>query len=717
MRTRYVLCVVTTLLATPACDDSTPSVDLDTDTEMDVQDTQQEPDVEVEWGMECEDSEDCDDRVDCTVDECIFGRCENTPDDTLCDDGLQCNGDEICHMRDGCKAGDTFMGCYDEDPCTMDVCVEGAPGMSYTCTHPPLDRDGDEHVDDHCGGDDCNDMNPDVYPGSGELCFDEKDNDCDDLIDAEDAVDCALDNDTCETPDVMTFEETTDGLRATAEGFTMEAAGDIESGCDPNSYADVAFQFTLDDAADVQLQVVGRDGYYPYGAVQAECGNPDTRLFCKASSPLKTCLPGLDAGTYYVIVSSWEEGIFDVRVDATDPAGPLPGDDCTDAVDVSAGGTFDADLFCAADDYTTSCASWGTYNDLIYTFTLDEPQDVHIRAFSPISYVYVSLTTECADSTTTIDCDSDYPFDRTYGALGAGTYYILLEAYTPTEYTLEVDFGPPSDPPANDTCASAVDVSAGGTFHGSLVSASDDGDISCRSSGYLDAAYTFTIDEVLDVDIEVDGEGSYEAYFGLQTECGNQSTDIGCVDSSPARKLFRSMDPGTYYILVESSYEGEYDLDVSFSAPTSACDGAAVIDAPGTVSGDNTGLLDDFVPPSACSGGGDGPDVPYILRLAEDSNVAVEVTASDFDPILMLRSICDDPASVLVCDDDAISGYYSRIETADLPAGDYYLILDSYYSWGDGTYTLQVDITPTSMDVADVPDRADMVDALDAPDE
>lgn len=63
---------------------------------------------------------DCDDGVGCTDDVCdeINDACVNTPDDTNCpNDGLFCNGDEICDPAAGCS--------YTGDPCPLGtVCNE-----------------------------------------------------------------------------------------------------------------------------------------------------------------------------------------------------------------------------------------------------------------------------------------------------------------------------------------------------------------------------------------------------------------------------------------------------------------------------------------------------------------------------------------------------------------------------------------------------------------
>ncbi|MCH8168177.1 MAG: glycine--tRNA ligase subunit beta, partial [Proteobacteria bacterium] len=68
----------------------------------------------------------CDDGVACTVDTCDEGAdtCANTADDTLCDDGLFCNGPETCDAALDCQAG--IDPCDDGVACTVDVCDEVA---------------------------------------------------------------------------------------------------------------------------------------------------------------------------------------------------------------------------------------------------------------------------------------------------------------------------------------------------------------------------------------------------------------------------------------------------------------------------------------------------------------------------------------------------------------------------------------------------------------
>jgi hypothetical protein len=76
----------------------------------------------------------CTDGVACTADSCneASDSCDHTPNNGACNDGLYCNGDETCHATQGCKPG-TSPNCDDNVACTIDSCDEG----SDSCKHKP----------------------------------------------------------------------------------------------------------------------------------------------------------------------------------------------------------------------------------------------------------------------------------------------------------------------------------------------------------------------------------------------------------------------------------------------------------------------------------------------------------------------------------------------------------------------------------------------------
>ncbi|MCP3962004.1 MAG: exo-alpha-sialidase [bacterium] len=68
----------------------------------------------------------CGDGIGCTVDSCNEGTdsCDNVPNNSLCDNGLFCDGAETCSATLDCQSG-SAPNCNDGVGCTVDSCNEG----------------------------------------------------------------------------------------------------------------------------------------------------------------------------------------------------------------------------------------------------------------------------------------------------------------------------------------------------------------------------------------------------------------------------------------------------------------------------------------------------------------------------------------------------------------------------------------------------------------
>ena len=121
----------------------------------------------------------CADAIGCTIGRCdaALDACVQDADPSVCADARVCNGDERCDVTGttpgtGCVPG-AARDCSDGLSCTTDSCAE--PG---TCVHGGSDADMDGRSARGCaGGDDCDDLNASIRPGAAELC-DGVDNDC-----------------------------------------------------------------------------------------------------------------------------------------------------------------------------------------------------------------------------------------------------------------------------------------------------------------------------------------------------------------------------------------------------------------------------------------------------------------------------------------------------------------------------------------------------------
>ncbi|HYC53600.1 MAG TPA: prenyltransferase/squalene oxidase repeat-containing protein [Candidatus Binatia bacterium] len=104
-------------------------------------------------GCSVVDVPDCNDDVPCTIDACVEATdaCSHVDDDSVCSDNLFCNGDETCQGALGCVDAepDYVPDCDDGLDCTVDACVELTDTCSHVADHGACD-DGQFCTADSC---------------------------------------------------------------------------------------------------------------------------------------------------------------------------------------------------------------------------------------------------------------------------------------------------------------------------------------------------------------------------------------------------------------------------------------------------------------------------------------------------------------------------------------------------------------------------------------
>lgn len=634
----------------------------------------------------CEGDEDCDDGIACTSDECVLpnGFCRFITDATSCQDGIFCNGSEVCDRVQGCLPAPNLVTCDDLDVCTVDRCDE----ETRTCvrTDRDLDRDGD--IDINCGGGDCDDRNARRSSTNFEVCDDLVDNDCDGQVDEP----------ACGNPD---FDTCDDPLDISAGGFFQLFMGGAGADLTPSCAArqrDLVATFTLTEERSVEIEA-STDLLLVIlelrGEVCTDLTPPPPEVPCTLGNPAILQEARVPPGTYHLQVASAAEEVG-LRVTFDEPILPPANDTCANPEDVSAGGLFAGRFLESEDDYVLGCG-FGGRNDVTYRLDLAAPQNVTIDGIDengqPITF---AVRTTCDDGTTDIRCTSQ---ETTLYSLPADTYFIVVEGpgFLDPEFTLNVQIDPPTAPPPGDTCDDPLPLLSGVQATGTFAGFQDDlAPGPACGFNQREVVHEFTLAEASDVELEL-GPGGLLA---LQEICGDADTLLGCRASSRLRVPY--LAAGTYTVLAESGGTGAYTLDLTATpradppvdaAANETCAVAQAIPADGGLfRGSTQGGTNDLLTNATCGASASSPDAAFELTLTERKRVVASTDGSDFDTVLHVhRDMCVSRGE-LFCNDDAdFTVDWSTIDEV-LDAGTYFIVVDGRSSFNRGEYWLEVEV-------------------------
>ncbi len=699
MRSRLLAAALSLLSAQSGCVEFVPSpFEPDASPPSDAGDAAEEAssdgavDPDGATGKVCVYDEDCDDAVSCTFDRCDpeTRRCTNTGDDMPCQDGRYCNGVERCDRKLGCSAGEPIT-CSDSDACTIDRCIEDQQG----CEHVPRDVDGDGDGDYHCaGGADCNDLDPFVNGSAPEVCANGRDDNCDGVIDE---AGCSVAQwDTCSDPLVLESGKT--------ESVTTTGASlDYPSSCVPTGVStlhDIVGAIVVPDGPAQDLDVVARGAWGQlYVATAGQCADASSELACRAAAPGATSgivtrmiARALGPGSYPVYVYS-DNGEQILLTATLRDAAPKPSNEtCGTAIPIDPGVPTTAEILDAARDLATLCTA--VPGELVYTFSLDEPQDVHVYGGSTdgVGNPVLSLRdASCVDASSELACRSGTTpviFER---ALPAGTYYVAVSATAPSVVGVTVALSPATQAPADETCVGSPSLAHGKTVSVPLEDHTDDVTSTCMANA-ADAAYKLSLgvtSDVLLVGRISQGDVGAVSLMGQSCGAGDQ---IACAMSSPSpvRVAKHALAAGTYKAVIEAQKAGPTQLTafVRKAEPpvyvllADTCDDAQPIPPEGGFFQGNTSNATAQYGAGCDQAGGPpagAPEQMLRLELQQPRRVVFDMRGSGYRTLLNVRKGPSCPGQELVA--SCAVGYYEQRSylDLDLDPGTYFVQVDGFY--------------------------------------
>jgi hypothetical protein len=658
------------------------------------------PEDDPTLGGPCTDATQCDDGADCTHDTCdtALGRCRFTPDDSVCANGIHCDGAERCTPRVGCEPA-TPVDCGDDDACTIDTCEES----TQTCSRRPRDGDGDGDPDGHCeGGADCDDTDPARSSLVPEVCGNLRDDDCDGDSDESDCV--APAHDDCD-----------DALELDGPGVhvlpTAGAVLDVGASCaTEGAIADVFALVTIPDGPDRDLDVRVRGDLGDVAiAIQIDCGDGSSEIACgaPASNPssdsvARAIARGASPGTYALVIStSYPEPVtLDVRL--LPASSPPENETCGTAEDVAIGAVVGVSLIDASQDVGTACAR--QTGDLLYRFELEQDADVDVYAESVDGWGLPSLSFRdeaCALPEDELVCATAAIAHLYRGSLEAGEHYLAVSATAPTDATFTIATSPPTPRPDDDTCEGAPAVASGDSVDVDFALHQDDHHPCVL--GAVDAAFELDLDgpsDVLLVDWAAQGDQASIALTG--PECG-ASDLVACAEPGPepVRLRKRGLAAGSWFALLESTLGTGQRFDVlarpaspPISVPFADACGAAQAIPPegGFFIGNTTSAAADFEAGCDDAGGdpGGAPDRLLRLDLDEPARVVFDMSGTSYDALLDVRRGPDCPGvEVPLGCTVASGGAGAPYLDLELEAGSYFVQIDGR---GGETGAFQLDV-------------------------
>ena len=389
--------------------------------------------------------------------------------------------------------------------------------------------------------------------------------------------------------------------------------------------------------------------------------------------------------------------------------------------------TFQVDLTPLADNETGTCSSAAGGRDAVFLLNVPSLKDVKVTTSQPAGsgaqpVVYLRMS-PCATGAE-LACRDSFGATSSIRAksVAPGVYALVIDAYTsltfgPVDVTVEL-----LPPVTNDTCAAPLEASTdGGSVTVDLSGAGDDLAASCNTAAdSRDAVWRVTLDQRSAFHAVVRplvADAGIDTVVYLRGSPCASGTPVLCVDNQtdgPEQLLAQPLSAGTWFLVVEgygTAGSGPVELTTWSTPaplpPNDTCAAPRPIDLQSassirfpvnTAEGENDDRGSCGVP----SGGSTGRELVYSFTLPIPRTVTITSESADggteVDPVIYLREgACSPDAGIpdagreLGCADAFPD---PEVLVRALPAGQYFLFVDSYSSASAGPTIVTVTLSP-----------------------
>jgi hypothetical protein len=424
--------------------------------------------------------------------------------------------------------------CVSPDSCTTMHCKGGL------CVGSLRDRDGDGHVDDACGGDDCNDLNPLAAPGLPELCTDGTDNDCNGVADCNDPA-CA-DAPRCGCTASPSGESCKNGVDDDCDGAVdcndADCAGSPACGCLPSEAA--LCGNGVDDDCDGTID-----------CADADCASSPA---CVCATAKEDCRNGIDDDCDLLVDCADPDCVQSGACACTPPGTP---EVCDNGTDDDCDGLVDcADPSCAA---ASACRHCGVEQ-------CDNGADDDCDGAIDCADSGCRFAPNCAPSAE--QCNNGIDDDRD----GKVDCFDPDCAANPTCIQ------------RHQSCLSPALITASGTYSGDTTGTLGETTGTCGGAAG-EAVYRLVLTKATSVSLDTIGS-SFDTTLYVRVGACEGGRELGCDDDSggsawTSALRFGTLQPGSYFVFVDGFTvdralgpdEGAFVLNVDLSErPVEICD-------------------------------------------------------------------------------------------------------------------------------------------------